>query len=87
MIQNILSNCLQGDVDKALGLLDGLWHKGYSAIDIVTLTFKVAKTIPNVDELKRLNMIKEIGFVHMRVLEGVGSYLQLCGMYAKICDL
>jgi len=87
VIQNILSNCLQGDVDKALGLLDGLWHKGYSAIDIVTLTFKVAKTIPNVDELKRLNMIKEIGFVHMRVLEGVGSYLQLCGMYAKICDL
>ena len=75
------------DLDKAIGLLDGLWRKGYSAIDIVTLSFKVAKYLPDVSEQKRLDMIKEIGFVHMRVLEGVATYLQLCGMYAKICDL
>ncbi|CAK9437657.1 uncharacterized protein LODBEIA_P20350 [Lodderomyces beijingensis] len=87
VIQKILSNCLKKDIDSALELLDSLWHKGYSAIDIVTSTFKVAKTIPNVEEAKRLDMIKEIGFAHMRVLEGVGSYLQLSGMYAKICDL
>ena len=88
VIQLILLSCLKDkDIDKALGLLDGLWYKGYSAIDIVTLTFKVAKTIPNISEQKRLDVIKEIGFAHMRVLEGVATYLQLCGLYAKICDL
>ncbi|MCP8715959.1 MAG: replication factor C small subunit [Asgard group archaeon] len=88
VIQQILSSCLkEKDLDKAIGLLDGLWRKGYSAIDIVTLSFKVAKYLPDVSEQKRLDMIKEIGFVHMRVLEGVATYLQLCGMYAKICDL
>ncbi|EMG49195.1 Replication factor C subunit, putative [Candida maltosa Xu316] len=88
VIQSILVSCLKNkDIDRAIELLDGLWRKGYSAIDIVTSTFKVAKTIPDISEQKRLDMIKEIGFVHMRVLEGVATYLQLCGMYAKICDL
>ncbi|KAI5957382.1 RFC4 [Candida jiufengensis] len=87
VIQKILTNCLKKDINEAINLLDGLWHKGYSAIDIVTSSFKVAKTIPNVDESKRLEMIKEIGFAHMRVLEGVASYLQLCGLFAKISDL
>lgn len=88
VIQKILVSCIQHkNIDNALELLDSLWAKGYSAIDIVTLTFRVAKTIPGIGEQKRLDMIKEIGFVHMRVLEGVSTYLQLCGLFAKICDL
>ncbi|KAG7663854.1 RFC4 [[Candida] subhashii] len=88
VIRKILSYCIKDkNIDKALELLDGLWYKGYSAIDIVTSTFRVAKTIPDVNEQIRLDMIKEIGFVHMRILEGVSTYLQLCGMYSKICDI
>lgn len=87
VIQRILQFCLKSDIDSSIDLLDTLWDKGYSAIDIVTSTFKVAKTIPGIGEQKRLEMIKEIGFVHMRVLEGVGSYLQICGLFAKICDM
>lgn len=88
VIQKILTFCvLDRNIDAAIDLLDTLWRKGYSAIDIVTLTFKVAKTLPQISEQKRLDMVKEIGFVHMRVLEGVSTYLQLCGMYAKICDI
>lgn len=90
VIKKILSHCIsdgEGEIDEAISLLDDLWVKGYSAIDIVTLTFKVAKTIPGVNEQKRLEMIKEIGYVHMRVLEGVSTYLQLCGMLAKICKI
>lgn len=88
VIQKILLSCIKdGDINEAIRLLDGLWHKGYSAIDIVTLTFRVAKTLPGIGEQKRLEVIKEIGFSHMRVLEGVTTYLQLCGLYAKICDI
>ncbi|KAM9924877.1 hypothetical protein OXX59_004233 [Metschnikowia pulcherrima] len=74
-------------VDDAIDLLDTLWRKGYSAIDIVTSAFRVAKTLPGISESKRLDVIKEIGFVHMRVLEGVSTYLQLCGMLAKLASL
>ncbi|KAF5210235.1 putative replication factor C subunit [Clavispora lusitaniae] len=88
VIKKILdAAALHKDIDTAIDLLDTLWNKGYSAIDIVTSSFKVAKTLPHVNESKRLDMIKEIGFVHMRVLEGVSSYLQLCGLFAKLADL
>lgn len=90
IIRKILSYCCSKDgqgIDNALQLLDSLWDKGYSAIDIVTLTFKVAKTLPGINEQKRLDMIKEIGFTHMRILEGVSTYLQLCGLYSKLCEL
>lgn len=88
VIQRILMLCVQEhNIDGAIDLMDTLWNKGYSAIDIVTLSFKVAKTLPQITESKRLDMIKEIGFVHMRVLEGLSTYLQVCGMFAKICAL
>lgn len=79
--------CSEQNIDEAVDLVDGLWRKGYSAIDIITLAFKVAKTLPDINELKRLEVIKEIGFTHMRVLEGVSTYLQICGLLAKICDI
>lgn len=79
--------CSDQDIDGAVDLLDGLWAKGYSAIDIVTTAFRVAKTLPDINEQKRLELIKQIGLTHMRVLEGVSTYLQLCGLLAKICDI
>jgi replication factor C subunit 2/4 len=94
VIKRILSLCLGaggagtgGDIDGALSLLDDLWAKGYSAIDIVTLSFKVAKTLGGVSEPRRLEVIRHIGYVHMRVLEGVLTHLQLCGMLAKLCTI
>lgn len=88
VIQRILRSCvIDKQIDLAIELLDELWYKGYSAIDIVTLSFKVAKTLPGIGELQRLELIKEIGFVHMRVLEGVSTYLQLVGLLAKISTL
>lgn len=87
VIQKILSLCKQGDIDGALAQLDELWNKGYSAIDIVTTTFRVAKYWQGTLETGRLEVVKEVGFTHMRVLEGVSSYLQVAGMFAKICKL
>ncbi|SMN21877.1 similar to Saccharomyces cerevisiae YOL094C RFC4 Subunit of heteropentameric Replication factor C (RF-C) [Maudiozyma saulgeensis] len=68
-------------------LRDDLWGKGYSAVDIVTTSFRVTKTLYELKEPKRLETIKEIGITHMRILEGVGTYLQLASMLAKIHKL
>lgn len=64
-----------------------LWKKGYSSIDIVTTSFRVTKNLAQVKESVRLEMIKEIGLTHMRILEGVGTYLQLASMLTKIHKL
>src|SRR5271170_2183834 len=58
---------------------------GYSSHDIISTMFRVTKTIPTLSEHAKLEFIKEIGFTHMRVLEGVQTFLQLSGCVAKLC--
>lgn len=78
---------LSNSLDESLQYLKDLWTKGYSAVDIVTTCFRVMKNLEEVKESVRLEMIKEIGFTHMRILEGVSTRLQLSGMLAKIQKL
>lgn len=79
---------LSEKLDDSLNILKiDLWNKGYSAIDIVTTSFRVTKTLYQIKEAQRLEMIKEIGIAHMRILEGVGTYLQLASMLAKLHKL
>lgn len=60
---------------------------GYSCHDIISTMFKVTKTIPSLTEQAKLDFIKEIGFAHMRILEGVQTYLQLSGCVAKLARI
>ena len=49
--------------------------------------FRVTKTMPTLSEHAKLEFIREIGFTHMRILEGVQTYLQLAGCLARLCRL
>lgn len=60
---------------------------GYSAHDIISTMFRVTKTIPNLSEHSKLEFIKEIGFTHMRILEGLQTLVQLSGCIAKLCKI
>ena len=80
----MLKQALNGDVEGALDVLRELWGLGYSAHDVVSTMFKVSKTIPGVEEGKRLEVVREVGFAHMRILEGVQTLTQLSGLVARI---
>lgn len=60
---------------------------GYSSHDIISTMFRVTKTIPTLSEHSKLEFIKEIGFTHMRILEGIQTFLQLSGCIAKLCKI
>lgn len=60
---------------------------GYSSHDIISTMFRVTKTIPTLSEHSKLEFIREIGFTHMRILDGVQSLLQLSGCVAKLCKV
>ncbi len=49
--------------------------------------FRVTKTVTGISEHARLEYLREIGFCHMRVLEGVQTLLQLAGCVAKIAKV
>lgn len=80
----LLASCAHGDVDAALTRLRGLWDRGYSAVDIVTTLFRVAKVLPDTTEAARLAFMREIGMTHMIVLDGVQTLLQLAGLVARL---
>lgn len=70
------------------------WQLGYTTIGpevsvvgvvvCVAAVVQVARTA-DIGEWTKLEFLKEIGFCHMRIGDGVNSRLQLSGMLAKLC--
>jgi replication factor C subunit 2/4 len=84
-VQALIRACWDGRVEGALATLQELWGLGYSSHDIISTMFRVAKSVDGLSEHARLEFIREIGFAHMRVLEGVQTLLQLSGCVARLC--
>jgi len=87
LVQDLIRACSHGEIDESLSKLYGLWDQGYSAVDIVTTIFRVVKTFDELPEYSKLEFIKEIGFTHMRILEGVGTLAQLTGLLSRLCRM
>ncbi|KAA1468033.1 P-loop containing nucleoside triphosphate hydrolase protein [Dentipellis sp. KUC8613] len=87
IVQTIIRACSKGDIDVAMEKLSELWGQGYSAVDIIVTIFRVVKTFDELPEYQKLEYIKEIGFTHMRILEGVGTLIQLAGLMARLCKM
>jgi replication factor C subunit 2/4 len=86
-MKNILLLCNKGDLTSALSELQGLWHQGYAAIDVIQTMFRVAKGLDGVEEKRKLDFIREISMTHMRIADGVNSLLQLSGLLARLCRI
>ncbi|KAH6583713.1 hypothetical protein BASA60_001311 [Batrachochytrium salamandrivorans] len=85
-IRKVVDACVCTSVDIGIAGITELWDKGYSALDIITTLFRVVKSF-NMAEYMKLEFIKEIGFAHMRLLEGCQSLLQMHGLIAKLCKV
>ncbi|XP_061179167.1 replication factor C subunit 2-like [Saccostrea echinata] len=84
LIQEMLQHCVNGNVEEAYKTMTHLWKLGYSAEDIITIIFRVCKN-QNIPEFLKLEFIKEIGYTHMRIAEGVQSLLQMSALLARLC--
>lgn len=87
VVQEIIVSCISGKLDHAQAGLEQLWSMGYSAVDLISTFFRVVKFMPKdrISEPMQLDFIREIGLIHMRILEGVSSKLQLVGLLANLC--
>lgn len=86
LIQDMLKHCSEGDIHKAYKILAKLWRLGYAAEDIIGNIFRVCKRVP-MNEKMRLAFIKEIGQMHMRVVDGLNSLLQMSSLLARLCEI
>ncbi|CAI5965924.1 unnamed protein product [Closterium sp. NIES-64] len=78
--------CLSGNIDTACEGIRDLFALGYAASDIITTLFRIVKNY-DMPEFLKLEFIREVGFCHMRIADGVGSVLQLSGLMAKLCKI
>ncbi|ERE74945.1 replication factor C subunit 2-like protein [Cricetulus griseus] len=85
LVKEMIQHCVDANIDEAYKILAHLWHLGYSPEDIISNIFRVCKTFPMAEYLK-LEFIKEIGYTHMKVAEGVNSLLQMAGLLARLCQ-
>ncbi|RXK42423.1 replication factor C subunit 2/4 [Tremella mesenterica] len=85
VVRHMIKACQKGEIDDALARINELWDQGYSAVDIVTTVFRVTKGMEELPEVLKLDYIREIGWTHMRILEGVGTLVQLGAMVARLC--
>ena len=87
IVREMLDACYESDLKAAKQRLETLWHSGYAASDIIGTIFRVTKAHKDLDEGLLLEFIREIGFTHMRIAQGVDSLLQLLGLISRLCRL
>jgi len=85
IMQTILELCSCHHFRKAYVLMRKTLKEGYSTIDIVQTLFRVLKFL-EIDEKKKLQWIRDLGFTHMGIAEGLDSGLQLYGLLARFCS-
>jgi len=84
LVKDMIKHCVSEDIDEAYKILHSLWKMGYSPEDIINNVRKVCQTF-DMPEYKKLLFLKEIGYTHLRITQGVNSLLQLSGMLARLC--
>lgn len=79
VIESIIENCLKCDLHKADVGLAHLYKLGYCTEDIISSMFRVVKGY-KMSEYSKLEYLKQIGLVQLRVVQGLNSMLQLRGL-------
>ena len=87
VVRGMVNFCHKGELRQANTELQKLWTMGYSPSDIIGTLFKVTKAHHDLPEGKKLEFLREIGFAHMRIANGVNSLLQLLGLMGRLCRI
>ena len=86
-LDNIVSQfwlAFSNDATTACDIISRLYDDGYASTDIISTLFKVTKGHDDLPEMLKLDFLREIGFTHMRISEGLNSKLQLLGCAGRL---
>jgi len=87
-MQNILNNCINGNLDESLNIVTHLYYKGYTPNDILLTFMKCLMENQITNELNHeivLKIYEITSLSYIRVNGGIDTLLQLCGCISKIC--
>lgn len=83
-LKAVIERAQAGRTKECQDIIMELWSSGYAATDIIQTLFRVTRSA-DMPEPQKLEFIREIGFSHMRIAEGLNSQLQLLGCVSRLC--
>lgn len=85
--KEFLEHCLKKDVNLAVRKIIFLTDQGYSPNDVIQTVFRVARHMDLGGEKHKLDILRQVGLVHLRMAQGISTPLQLMGLAARLCSL
>lgn len=86
VVAKAVADAVAGNLDASLAAIDGLLDAGYSSSDVVATLFRVLRASPPdaMAEFVQLECLREVGATHVRLVDGIGSRLQVAGLMARM---
>lgn len=78
-ISELINELLSNNLEKAFLIFDSIWEEKYDPVDIISAFFREAKNRNDYE------LMKSIGFVQLRISEGINSKLQFYKLFYEIC--
>ena len=82
----IINNTMENKFLDSYNHIQKIYNMGYSPIDIVNTLFEILKN-SDIEDKKKMVMIKEIAFTNIRIINGIDTTLQLAGLISRLCKL
>ncbi len=85
--KEFLEHCMNKDINAAVTKITFLTDQGYSANDVIQTIFRVARRMDLGPEKRKLDILRQVGLVHMRMADGIATPLQILGLAARLCSI
>lgn len=89
-IMQCINLCFENNICDACAIVKSIYDKGYSIYDIIEVFFGIIKNDTSMNKDIQIVILKEICNTHIKIIEGLGSFIQITGMLGRItqqiCD-
>jgi replication factor C subunit 2/4 len=86
-LQEIIDMCCKGDILSAAIKARTLWEAGYNLYDIIGSLSKLIQNSDKLNEKFKLEALKEVSLLKIRMAENLCTFTQLSGFLSRICLL
>tara|TARA_Y100000991_G_C21968467_1_gene348136 strand:+ start:287 stop:1267 length:981 start_codon:yes stop_codon:yes gene_type:complete len=86
LLASIITDTQENNFLNSYNYIKKIHNMGYSPIDIVNTLFEILKN-SDIEDERRMRMIKEIAFTNIRIINGIDTTLQLAGLVSRLCQI
>lgn len=87
MLDDVIKFCKLKQHKKAIYIINDLYFKGYSINDIIGKLSDICKKTKHIDEFEKIKYIQLISKYHIRILDGINSFVQLISLINELQNI